>query len=109
MDGQAACAKYLQNSVEELLVDPAELDQTAQTTLLAELDEDFTEDNNEMLTAEPTKAEVEESVKSSDTNAAPGRAELIAKTNLLKSTKWKHYSLHNSALLLDEAINLHFV
>ena len=36
------------------------------------------------------------------------RAELEAKIDLLKSTKWKHYSLHNSAVLLDEVINLHF-
>ena len=37
------------------------------------------------------------------------RAELKARNSLLKSTKWKHYRLHNSALLLDEALNLHFV
>ena len=36
------------------------------------------------------------------------RAELLAKLALLKSTKWKHYTLHNSAVLLDEIINLHF-
>ena len=36
------------------------------------------------------------------------RAELKAKVELLKCTKWKHYSLHNSAVLLDEIINLHF-
>ena len=37
------------------------------------------------------------------------RAELLARIELLKDSKWKHYSLHNSALLLSEAINLHFV
>ena len=37
------------------------------------------------------------------------RAELSARIALLSQTKWKHYSLHNSALLLNEAINLHFV
>ena len=37
------------------------------------------------------------------------RAELLARVSILKSTKWKHYTLHNSALLLDEAINLHFI
>ena len=37
------------------------------------------------------------------------RAELLARIALLSNTKWKHYSLHNSALLLNEAINLHFV
>ena len=38
----------------------------------------------------------------------PCRAEIIAKAALLKCTKWKHYSLHNSAVQLDELINLHF-
>ena len=38
----------------------------------------------------------------------PCRAEIIAKAVLLKCTKWKHYSLHNSAVLLDELVNLHF-
>ena len=37
------------------------------------------------------------------------RAELISKINILKCTKWKHYTLHNSAVLLNEAINLHFL
>ena len=37
------------------------------------------------------------------------RAELLARVSLLRSTKWKQNTLHNSALLLDEAINLHFI
>ena len=38
------------------------------------------------------------------------RAEMVGKLNMLKSTKWKHYSLlHNSAVLLEEMINLHFI
>ena len=36
------------------------------------------------------------------------RADILARIALLRKTKWKHYSLHNSALLLDEALNLHF-
>ena len=36
------------------------------------------------------------------------RTELLARLGLLKSTKWKHYTLHNSALLLEETINLHW-
>ena len=36
-------------------------------------------------------------------------AELLAKVALLRRTKWKHYSPHNSVVLLDEAINLHFI
>ena len=37
------------------------------------------------------------------------RAELTAKVKLLQATKWKHYTLHNSAVLLSDMINLHFV
>ena len=36
------------------------------------------------------------------------RADILARVALLRRTKWKHHSLHNSALLLDEALNLHF-
>ena len=36
------------------------------------------------------------------------QAELWARLALLRKTKWKHYNLHNSAVLLEEMINLHF-
>ena len=36
------------------------------------------------------------------------RAELLGSLEVLKSTRWKHYSLHNSAELLKDMINLHF-
>ena len=36
------------------------------------------------------------------------RAELLAKLMLLRNTKWRHYTLHNSAVLLGDIINLHF-
>ena len=36
------------------------------------------------------------------------RAELLARLSLLKLAKWKHYAMHNSSVLLDEMINLHF-
>ena len=36
------------------------------------------------------------------------RAELKARLLVLKHTRWKHYYLHNSAVLLEEMINLHF-
>ena len=35
-------------------------------------------------------------------------AELLARLSLLRQTKWRHYTLHNSAVLLDKMINLHF-
>ena len=36
------------------------------------------------------------------------QAELQARLIILKHTRWKHYSLHNSAVLLEEMMNLHF-
>ena len=36
------------------------------------------------------------------------RAELLARLMLLRDTKWRHYLLHNSAVLLEDIINLHF-
>ena len=36
------------------------------------------------------------------------RAKIIARVALLKCTKWKHNTLHNSAVFLDELLNLHF-
>ena len=36
------------------------------------------------------------------------KANLISSMNLLRDTKWKYYSLHNCAVLVEELINLHF-
>ena len=36
------------------------------------------------------------------------RAELLAKLMLLSDTKWRHSTLHNSVVVLEEMINLHF-
>ena len=36
------------------------------------------------------------------------RAEILAKLMLLRDTKWRHYMLHNSVVLLEDIINLHF-
>ena len=62
LEGHKACTKYLQKTVEDLLLNPAVLDPSAQNILLAELEEQSTVNDNEMLIAEPTKSEVEESV-----------------------------------------------
>ena len=37
------------------------------------------------------------------------KADMVSKLHLLKDTKWKYYTLHNSAVLLEDMINLHFV
>ena len=35
------------------------------------------------------------------------RAELTAKLAVLKETRWNLYNLHNSAVIIDEMLNLH--
>ena len=72
MEGHARCAQYLEKTVANLLLYPAQLDETAQDVLLREVAEVFTDKDNEMLTAIPTKVEVEESLKTSNLHAAPG-------------------------------------
>ena len=72
LEGHTACAKYLQNTVEALLMHPAKLDKVAQGILLSDIDKVFTDEDNDMLVTKPTKAEVEESVKTSNVDAAPG-------------------------------------
>ena len=72
LEGHTACSNYLQNALETLLQHPAKLNKEAQEILLGEIDKMFTEEDNEMLVAKPTKAEVMEPVKTSNVNAAPG-------------------------------------
>ena len=72
LEGHTAFSTYLQDTVRTLLANPAILDQECQEVLLAEVEPQFTEKDNQMLTADPTREEVEKSVKSSNVNAAPG-------------------------------------
>ena len=72
IEGHKDCFNYLQGTVEELLSNPALLDPVCQQILLAEVEPKFTEKDNSMLVAAPTKEEVEESVKTSNIHAAPG-------------------------------------
>ena len=51
----------------------------------------------------------ENRLKGSRTSLTSVKSELLAKLAVMKCTKGKHYQLQNSAVLLDEAINLHFV
>ena len=60
--GHQQCAKYLENSVAELLLHPAALDSAAQDELLAEVDKVFTPEDNKLMTKVPNKTEVKESV-----------------------------------------------
>ena len=72
LEGHAACSKYLEDTVGDLLLHPANLDRAAQTTLLKEVKKVFTNKDNEMFLKAPTKEEVKESLWSAKVNAAPG-------------------------------------
>ena len=71
LEGHTAYSEYLQKAVANLLLHPALLDPAAQQILLAEIGPQFTDKDNKMMTSAPTKEEVEESVRSSNVNAAP--------------------------------------
>ena len=70
--GHSNCAKFLEDSVGELLLHPATLDHHAQSILLQEVETVFTEADNEMLIKPPTKKEIKETLDDSNLHAAPG-------------------------------------
>ena len=72
IEGHKACSEHLQRVISTLLQNPADLDKVAQNILLAEVDTQFTTEDNNMLAAEPTKDEVKASIDSSNLHAAPG-------------------------------------
>ena len=85
IQGHTACAKYLEDSVADLLLHKAQLDPVAQHILLQEVEPVFTEADNEMLSTLPTEKEVKETLSSSNQHAAPGTDEITA---FLYSKHW---------------------
>ena len=78
VEGHEACAKFLENSVADLLTHPAQLDYHAQQVLLAEVESVFTEADNKMFCTLPNKEEVKEILWDSNQHAAPGTDGLTA-------------------------------
>ena len=72
LEGQEACAGYLEKKVKELLDQPASLDVHSQDELLNEVTEVITNEDNAMLEKMPTKEEVEATLSSSNLSAAAG-------------------------------------
>lgn len=72
IEGHDKCAAYLEQVVRELLSFPADLDPTAQDTLLAEVAEVFTEADNSMLKTLPSKEEIFNNLKNSNLKASAG-------------------------------------
>ena len=72
LEGHDQCAHYLEQTVADLLLQPAQLDEAAQAVLLKEVQPVFTSKDNAMLKKLPDKEEVKQSVWSSNLHAAPG-------------------------------------
>ena len=70
--GHDLCAKYLEKSVEELLVNPPNLDPSAQDILLNEVTTVFDSADNEKFLKPPSKEIVKAVLDSSNLLAAPG-------------------------------------
>ena len=72
LEGHDQCKQYLEQTVADLLLHPAQLDDQAQDILLREVHPVFTDKDNNMLKKAPDKEEVKLSVWSSNLHAAPG-------------------------------------
>ena len=72
VEGHEACAAALEANVANHLLNPAPLNPSAQEILLAEVERCFSDDDNNMLIAPPTKSEVKKVLDSCQPHAAPG-------------------------------------
>ena len=72
LEGHSACAKFLEESGSEILVNPVELDHDAHDCLLHEVEPVLSGSDNELLLSPPTKEDVKEVLDSSNLQAAPG-------------------------------------
>ena len=72
VEGHENCAEALEQNVASHLLHPAMLDPSAQDILLSEVEPCFTDKDNLMLLAEPSKDEVKEVLNSCRSQAAPG-------------------------------------
>ena len=55
LEGHNACSSFVSNELEKLLLHSADLDENAQSILLAEVDKVFTEEDNLKLKTPPSK------------------------------------------------------
>ena len=72
IEGHTDCARFLEKTVEDLLLHPEKLDTLSQEILLNEVEPVFTEEDNMMFTTPPTKNDVWKTICESNLNAAPG-------------------------------------
>ena len=72
LNGHHECAAYLEKCVSQLLSGAPQLDSQAQSVLLQEVEEVFSEEDNALLLKTPTKEEVFKNLCESNLHAAPG-------------------------------------
>ena len=72
LEGHDQCAAFLEKDVKNLLLTDANLDLTAQSTLLEEISPCFTDADNAILESPPTLQSVQDTIKASNLHAAPG-------------------------------------
>ena len=72
LEGHDECAGYLEQQVADLLLQPAPLHQDARDVLLGEIEESFTESDNETFLKLPDEEEVKKVLDASNLLAAPG-------------------------------------
>ena len=71
LEGHVQCAAFLEDDVKNLLLTDANLDLTAQSTLLEEISPCFPEADNAILESPPTLKSVQDTIKASNLHAAP--------------------------------------
>ena len=72
LEGHDQCAAFLENQVEDLLLNPATVDQAARESMLNEVEQVFTVQDNEKLLALPSMDDVKVTLANSNLLAAPG-------------------------------------
>ena len=72
LECHAECAKYLEDQVADLLLQPAPIDQGARQVLLEEVGEVFTERDNEAFAKIPDEKEIKQVLDTSNLLATPG-------------------------------------
>ena len=85
IEGHENCSEFLENEVKKLLLADARLVPLAQEQLLQEVVPCFTDADNAILCAPPTKEKVKKIVDNSNLNAAPGNDGI---PSLLYKTCW---------------------
>ena len=91
IEGHEKCANLLNNEAKEMFGKEVELDEEEQEELLKEVEEVFTEKDNEMLEKEITDQEIKESLGKCNSNSAPGTDGL---TFLTYAQCWQSIGTH---------------